>query len=66
MDNEEWRARAEERIEKGETIVVTAISGITLNVEKFKGGKLEEDGIIKIFLGLIAYLSSNVCFLLSW
>ena len=39
VDSEEWRARAEESIEKGEVIVVTAISGITLNVEKFKGGK---------------------------
>ncbi|MDD5702219.1 MAG: NfeD family protein [Dehalococcoidales bacterium] len=39
VDNEEWRARAEEGIEKGEAIVVTAISGITLNVEKIKGGK---------------------------
>ena len=39
VDNEEWRARAEESIEKGEAIVVTAINGITLNVEKFKGGK---------------------------
>ena len=37
--NEEWRARAEESIEKGEDIVVTAISGITLSVEKIKGGK---------------------------
>ncbi|MFC1911765.1 NfeD family protein [Chloroflexota bacterium] len=39
VGNEEWRARAEESIEKDEVIVVTAISGITLNVEKFKGGK---------------------------
>jgi membrane-bound serine protease (ClpP class) len=39
VDNEEWRARAEESIEKGEDIVVTAISGITLSVEKIKGGK---------------------------
>jgi membrane-bound serine protease (ClpP class) len=39
VDNEEWRARAEECIEKGETIVVTAISGITLNVKRIKGGK---------------------------
>jgi membrane protein implicated in regulation of membrane protease activity len=34
VDNEDWRARAEESIKKGEAIVVTAISGITLNVEK--------------------------------
>jgi inner membrane protein len=39
VGNEEWRARAEESIEKGEVIVVTAISGVTLNVEKFKRGK---------------------------
>ncbi|MFC2062922.1 NfeD family protein [Chloroflexota bacterium] len=39
VDNEEWRARAEESIAKGEVIVVIAISGITLNVEKFKGEK---------------------------
>ncbi|MFC1870971.1 NfeD family protein [Chloroflexota bacterium] len=39
VDNEEWGARAEESIENGEVIVVTAISGITLNVEKFKGEK---------------------------
>jgi len=39
VDNEEWRAEAEESIEKGEVIVVKAISGITLNVEKFKGEK---------------------------
>jgi len=39
VGNEEWTARAEESIEKGEVIVVTAISGVTLNVEKFKGGK---------------------------
>lgn len=39
VGNEEWRARAEENIEKDEVIVVTAISGVTLNVEKFKGGK---------------------------
>ena len=39
VGNEEWRARAEECIEKGEVIMVTAISGVTLNVEKFDGGK---------------------------
>ena len=38
VGNEEWRARAEESIEKGEAIVVTAIIGVTLNVEKYKGG----------------------------
>ncbi len=39
VGNEEWRARAEDIIEKGEEIVVTGISGVTLNVEKIKGGK---------------------------
>lgn len=39
VGNEEWRARAEESIEQGEEIVVTAISGVTLNVEKYTGGK---------------------------
>lgn len=39
VGNEEWRARAEENIEKGEVIVVTAINGVTLNVEKIEGGK---------------------------
>jgi len=35
---EEWRARAEENINEGEEIVVTGISGVTLIVEKSKGG----------------------------
>jgi inner membrane protein len=39
VGNEEWRARAEKSIEKGEVIVVTAINGVTLNVEKDRGGK---------------------------
>lgn len=39
VGNEEWRARAEESIEKDEMVVVTAISGVTLTVEKAKGGK---------------------------
>jgi membrane protein implicated in regulation of membrane protease activity len=39
VGNEEWRARSEETIEKDEFIVVTAISGVTLTVEKIKGGK---------------------------
>ena len=34
VGNEEWRAKAEESIEKGDEIVVTAISGVTLTVEK--------------------------------
>ena len=39
VGNEEWRAMGDESIEKGEIIVVTAINGVTLNVEKDKGGK---------------------------
>ena len=35
---EQWRARAEEDIKEGEEIVVTSISGVTLIVEKIKGG----------------------------
>ncbi len=37
VGNEEWRARSEGSIEKGEMVVVTAVSGVTLVVEKFKG-----------------------------
>jgi inner membrane protein len=37
VGNEEWKARAAEEIEKGMEIVVTGISGVTLNVEKTKG-----------------------------
>jgi len=36
--NEEWRARAETAIEQGAVIKVTGISGVTLSVEKCKGG----------------------------
>jgi membrane protein implicated in regulation of membrane protease activity len=39
VGNEEWRAKAEEIIEKNEMIVVTAVNGVTLSVEKVKGGK---------------------------
>jgi membrane protein implicated in regulation of membrane protease activity len=39
VGNEEWRAIAEESIGKNETIVVTAINGVTLSVEKSKGGQ---------------------------
>jgi inner membrane protein len=39
VGNEEWRAKAEENIEKGEVVEVTAINGVTLTVEKDKGGK---------------------------
>ena len=39
VGNEQWRARAEEDIEKGEEIVVNSVSGVTLIVEKIKGGE---------------------------
>ena len=38
VGNEEWAARSEQCIEKGEDVVVVAISGVTLSVEKIKGG----------------------------
>ncbi len=38
VGNEQWRARAEEDIKKGDEIVVTSVSGVTLIVEKTKGG----------------------------
>ncbi len=38
VGNEEWRARAETPIEKGEAVKVIGISGVTLNVKKYKGG----------------------------
>ncbi len=38
VGNEQWRARAEEDIKKGEEIVVTSVSGVTLIVKKTKGG----------------------------
>jgi len=38
VGHEQWRARAEEDIKKGDEIVVTNISGVTLIVEKIKGG----------------------------
>jgi inner membrane protein len=38
VGNEEWRARAETVIERGAAIKVIGISGVTLSVEKFKGG----------------------------
>ncbi len=38
VGNEQWRARAEEDIGKGDEIVVTSVSGATLIVEKNKGG----------------------------
>ena len=38
VGNEQWRARAEEEIKEGDEIVVTGVSGVTLIVEKTKGG----------------------------
>jgi membrane protein implicated in regulation of membrane protease activity len=35
---EQWRARSDETIETGETITVTGVSGVTLNVKKTGGG----------------------------
>ncbi len=35
---EQWRGRAEEDIKQGDEIVVTSVSGVTLIVEKIKGG----------------------------
>lgn len=39
VGSEEWNARAEESIETGETVVVGAVSGVTLIVETVKGGQ---------------------------
>ena len=38
VGNEQWKARADEDIRKGDEIVVTSVSGVTLIVEKTKGG----------------------------
>lgn len=38
IGNEQWRARADEDIKQGEEITVTSVSGVTLIVEKTKGG----------------------------
>jgi len=38
VGNERWRARAEEDIKEGDEIIVTGVSGVTLIVEKTKGG----------------------------
>ncbi len=35
---EEWRAKADEDIKKGEEITVTGVSGVTLNVKRVEGG----------------------------
>ncbi|MFC2018746.1 NfeD family protein [Chloroflexota bacterium] len=39
VGSEDWKARATEEIEKGDEIVVTGVSGVTLIVEKSKGGQ---------------------------
>ena len=39
VGNEDWKARATEDIEKGAEVVVTSVSGVTLIVEKTKGGQ---------------------------
>ena len=38
VGNEQWRARSEEDIKKGSEVVVASVSGVTLIVEKNKGG----------------------------
>ena len=38
VGNEEWRARAATDIKQGDEITVTGVSGVTLLVEKTKGG----------------------------
>ena len=38
VGNEEWRARAETAIEQGAVIKVIGIKGVTLSVERCKGG----------------------------
>ena len=38
VNYEEWRARATEDIEQGDEVTVTSITGVTLTVEKIKGG----------------------------
>ncbi|RJO61753.1 MAG: NfeD family protein [Dehalococcoidia bacterium] len=39
IGNEDWKAKAAEDIEKGDEIVVSGVSGVTLIVEKTKGGE---------------------------
>jgi membrane protein implicated in regulation of membrane protease activity len=39
VGNEDWKAKAAEDIEKGDEIVVSGVSGVTLIVEKSKGGE---------------------------
>ena len=38
IDNQQWRARAEEDIKEGEEIVVSSVKGATLIVNKTEGG----------------------------
>ncbi len=38
IDNQQWRARAEEDIKEGEEIVVSSVKGATLIVSKTEGG----------------------------
>jgi membrane protein implicated in regulation of membrane protease activity len=38
VGNEQWRARAKDDIKEGDEIVVISVSGVTLIVEKIKGG----------------------------
>lgn len=37
VGNEDWKARAEEDLKKGQEVVVTSVNGVTLTVEKIKG-----------------------------
>jgi inner membrane protein len=37
--NEEWKAKANGEIHEGEEVVVTSVSGVTLSVEKTRGGQ---------------------------
>jgi membrane protein implicated in regulation of membrane protease activity len=39
VGNEDWKARASEDIEEGDEIIVSGVSGVTLMVEKSKGGE---------------------------
>lgn len=39
VGNENWRAKAEEDIAEGNEIIVTGVTGATLQVEKYEGGK---------------------------
>jgi membrane protein implicated in regulation of membrane protease activity len=39
VGNEDWKARASEDIEEGDEVMVSGVSGVTLMVEKSKGGE---------------------------